>query len=109
MVELEGDRFKGFDLLKGEKDLYSAGARETVVGVFLFTAPSDTARLLIEDNCFWEGFRELWDREDFNRDGEEGAFSEAKTFPTFLTFVRESARAATVFLLICLMAGLMRG
>lgn len=109
MVVLEGDCVKDFDLLNDEKDLDSVGAREIVVGVFLFTAPFATVRLLTEDNCLWEDFRELRDREDFNRDEEEVAFSEAKTFPTFLTFVRESVRAAAVFWLTCLTAGLMRG
>ena len=77
MLELEEDRLKSLDLLKDEEDLYLVGLREIVLDdAFLFAA-LDAGWPLIEDNCFWEGFGELRDSEDFNREGEERPFSEA--------------------------------
>lgn len=100
MTEREGDCLKAFVLPRDEEGWYLVGLREIVFG---------DVSLLIEENGFWEGFRGLRDREGFNREGEERAFSDAKTFPTFLRFARESARAATVFWAICLTGGLRRG
>lgn len=77
MLELEGDRCKAFDLPKDEEDLYFVGLREIVLGAVFFIAVFDAGWPLIDDNCFWEGFRELQDREDFIREGEERPFSEA--------------------------------
>lgn len=56
MLELEGVRFKVFDLLKAEEDLYSEGIREVVLGVELLKVPFDTTRRLPEDNCLGETF-----------------------------------------------------
>jgi hypothetical protein len=77
MLDLEGERCKTFDLLKDEEDLYLVGLREIVLGEVFFSAAFDAGWPRIEDNCFWEGFLGLRDREDFNREGEERPFSEA--------------------------------
>ena len=77
MLEREGDLCQAFDSRKDEEDLYLEGVRVTVVGLELFMAPFDATRFLVEDNWFWETFRELRDSEDFKREGTETAFSAA--------------------------------
>ena len=77
MLELEGDRLKSLDIPKDEEDLYFVGLREIVLGDVFFSASLDAGWPLIEDNCFWEGCKELRDKEDFNCEGEERPFSDA--------------------------------
>lgn len=77
MLEPEGERFKAFDLLKAEEDLYFVGLRETFLGGEFFRTAFDPGWPLIEDSCFWEGLGELRDREVFNLEEEERPLSEA--------------------------------